>query len=250
MTDLSAFGDAGFNPKQYINAACAARTGDEPLERCAGRLCGTAAAIRGRRRAACIATGLAPRRLAPRRPRRLNRRHPLLATARASLLLPPRPCPSFLAELEMKLHLSAEDVGLYLQDHSTRAQQRIPAATKELLRIQVGAGAGGCGEVLVASDETRETGGRAGQLGAAEQSLAPHPPLPAGQPHVHTRRRCTAPQDDVAALRGSAAAALAQLEAAGSGQAAGVVGQLAELDRVKGRMEEASSTLKVGACTA
>ncbi len=38
----------------------------------------------------------------------------------------------------MRLHLSAEDVGLYLQDHAARAQQRIPAAAKELLRIQVG----------------------------------------------------------------------------------------------------------------
>lgn len=37
----------------------------------------------------------------------------------------------------MKLHLSAEDVSLYLQDHSARAMQRIPAAAKELLRIQV-----------------------------------------------------------------------------------------------------------------
>lgn len=37
----------------------------------------------------------------------------------------------------MRLHLSAEDVGLYLQDHAARAQQRIPAAAKELLRIQV-----------------------------------------------------------------------------------------------------------------
>ena len=45
---------------------------------------------------------------------------------------------SFLAELEMKLHLTAEDTSLYLQDHSSRAVTRIPAATKELLRIKVG----------------------------------------------------------------------------------------------------------------
>ncbi len=44
----------------------------------------------------------------------------------------------FLAELEMKLHLTAEDASLYLQDHSSRAVTRIPAATKELLRIKVG----------------------------------------------------------------------------------------------------------------
>lgn len=33
MTDLSAFSDAGFDPKQFINQACAAKTSDEPLER-------------------------------------------------------------------------------------------------------------------------------------------------------------------------------------------------------------------------
>ncbi|KAI3425696.1 hypothetical protein D9Q98_007673 [Chlorella vulgaris] len=75
MTDISAFGDEAFDAKAFINQACTAKTGDEPLER-------------------------------------------------------------FLAELEMKLHLSAEDVSLYLQDHSGRAMQRIPAAAKELLRIK------------------------------------------------------------------------------------------------------------------
>ena len=52
-------------------------------------------------------------------------------------------------------------------------------------------------------------------------------------------------QDDVAALRGSAAGALAQVEDAGSGGTAAVIGQLEALDRVKRRMEEACSTLKV-----
>ncbi len=52
-------------------------------------------------------------------------------------------------------------------------------------------------------------------------------------------------QEDVGALRASAAGALQQLEDAGSGQAAAVVGQLAELDRVKRRMEDACNTLKV-----
>ncbi|GAB4818119.1 hypothetical protein N2152v2_005165 [Parachlorella kessleri] len=75
MADLAAFGDPKFDPKAFINKACAERTGDEPIER-------------------------------------------------------------FLAELEMKLHLTAEDTSLYLQDHSSRAVTRIPAATKELLRIK------------------------------------------------------------------------------------------------------------------
>lgn len=36
----------------------------------------------------------------------------------------------------MKLHLGCEDVGLYLQDQSTRATQRIPIAARELARIR------------------------------------------------------------------------------------------------------------------
>ena len=83
--------------------------------------------------------GSAAPRLGRARRRRLNHRHPTLPPP------PPTPAPawpspspprSFLAELEMRLHLAAEDVGLYLQDHAARAQQRIPAAAKELLRIQ------------------------------------------------------------------------------------------------------------------
>ncbi|EFN55444.1 hypothetical protein CHLNCDRAFT_133750 [Chlorella variabilis] len=109
------------------------------------------------------------------------------------------PLERFLAELEMKLHLSAEDVGLYLQDHSGRAMQRIPAAAKELLRIKV-------------------------RVRLADRN-----------------------SDDVATLRGSAAAALKQLEDAGSGQAAAVVGQLQAVDTVKRRMEDACSTLKEAA---
>jgi conserved oligomeric Golgi complex subunit 7 len=36
----------------------------------------------------------------------------------------------------MKLHLCSEDIGLYLQDQSTRATQRIPVAARELARIR------------------------------------------------------------------------------------------------------------------
>jgi hypothetical protein len=52
-------------------------------------------------------------------------------------------------------------------------------------------------------------------------------------------------QEDVAALRTSAAAALKQLQEAGGGPAAAVVSQLQQVDRVKRRMEDACSTLKV-----
>ena len=37
----------------------------------------------------------------------------------------------------MKLHLSAEDVALTLQDQAGRAAQRVPLAVKELLQIRV-----------------------------------------------------------------------------------------------------------------
>ena len=36
----------------------------------------------------------------------------------------------------MKLHLAAEDLSLYLEDCSSRAVQRIPAAANELLGIK------------------------------------------------------------------------------------------------------------------
>lgn len=42
----------------------------------------------------------------------------------------------YLADLEMRLHLNAEDTSLYLQDHSSKAVTRIPAASKELLRMK------------------------------------------------------------------------------------------------------------------
>ena len=67
---------------------------------------------------------------------------PPLAWQPLRLRHPPLPAPnpppsSFLAELEMRLHLAGEDTALYLGDHAARAQLRIPAAARELLRIQV-----------------------------------------------------------------------------------------------------------------
>lgn len=43
----------------------------------------------------------------------------------------------YLAELEMKLQLSAEDVEMVLQEHSLQAMQRIPTAVHEVKRMQV-----------------------------------------------------------------------------------------------------------------
>jgi len=34
MGDLAALSDPKFDPKAFINKACADRTGDEPIERC------------------------------------------------------------------------------------------------------------------------------------------------------------------------------------------------------------------------
>ena len=57
---------------------------------------------------------------------------------------PPRlATPRSLAGLEMRLHLSAEDLALHLQDDSARAAARIPAAVHELLQVQVRGGDAG-----------------------------------------------------------------------------------------------------------
>lgn len=75
MTDLVEFSRPGFDAKAWINAACASRAQEEPLER-------------------------------------------------------------FLAELEMKLQLTAEDVEAALESNSSRIMQRIPAAAQDVLRIK------------------------------------------------------------------------------------------------------------------
>lgn len=75
MADLQVFLEEDFDPKAYINAACANKPADKALDR-------------------------------------------------------------YLAELEMKLHLGSDDIGLYLEDQSTRATQRIPVAARELARIR------------------------------------------------------------------------------------------------------------------
>ncbi|KAK9829565.1 hypothetical protein WJX72_006519 [[Myrmecia] bisecta] len=55
----------------------------------------------------------------------------------ASTLAPVNePMERYLAELEMKLHLTAEDVEAALEEQSTRALQRIPAAVHEMLHVK------------------------------------------------------------------------------------------------------------------
>lgn len=43
----------------------------------------------------------------------------------------------FLAELEMRLQLTAEEIEAALQDHSAQAMRRIPYAVQEIYRLQV-----------------------------------------------------------------------------------------------------------------
>lgn len=76
MTDLSAFSETSFDPKAWINDACAHRSGEESLDR-------------------------------------------------------------FLAEVEMRLQLSAEEIEAGLQETSSQAMRRIPFAVQEIYRLQV-----------------------------------------------------------------------------------------------------------------
>eukprot|EP00879_Flechtneria_rotunda_P033607 GHRR01037240.1.p1 GENE.GHRR01037240.1~~GHRR01037240.1.p1 ORF type:complete len:128 (+),score=33.14 GHRR01037240.1:225-608(+) len=75
MTDLSAFLDEGFDPTTWINASCATKGPDVPLEK-------------------------------------------------------------FLAELEMRLQLGAEEVEATLVDCSSAALRRVPFAQQEVSRLR------------------------------------------------------------------------------------------------------------------
>ena len=86
MADLSAFADAGFDPKAFINQACADKTGEEPLERCAG-----AGEPAGRDRSSQERPGALGR---PATHRRRNRLHPPLAAAVCCTLTPPSLSPT------------------------------------------------------------------------------------------------------------------------------------------------------------
>lgn len=75
MTDLAVFAEDGFDPKAWINARCAAKGPDEPLER-------------------------------------------------------------FLAEMEMRLQLGAEEIEASLIDCSSSALRRVPFAQQEVSRLR------------------------------------------------------------------------------------------------------------------
>ena len=47
---------------------------------------------------------------------------------------------SYLIDLELRLHLAAEDVDVVLEMDSARALQRIPAAVQEITHLKVGFG--------------------------------------------------------------------------------------------------------------
>lgn len=75
MTDLSAFAEDGFDLRSWINASCASKGPDEPLER-------------------------------------------------------------FLAELEMRLQLGAEEIEASLMECSSMALRRVPFAQQEVSRLR------------------------------------------------------------------------------------------------------------------
>ena len=115
-----------------------------------------------------------------------------------------------LAELEMRLHLTIEDLDASLEDDSARALQRIPASVQELSHVKVSCQQMPC---LVVTFLTQNA----------------HSP---------------SPQGDVANLKAEVERVLKQLEASASA-AEQSVSLLVQVDRTKSRMEEACSTLKV-----
>lgn len=71
----------------------------------------------------------------------------------------------------MKLHLGAEDIGLYIQDQATRATQRIPIAARELSRIREDAQAvqSTVGNTLAKLQEDASVGSAPAALAAIEE---------------------------------------------------------------------------------
>lgn len=59
------------------------------------------------------------------------------ACAQHSAAISHEPLEKFLAELEMKLQLAAEEIEASLQDSSAQAMRRIPFAVQEIYRLQV-----------------------------------------------------------------------------------------------------------------
>ena len=106
MTDLGVFLEKDFDPKAFINAACAGKPEDQALDRYVSpkiiESCSSSCPPSSHK-AQFVCFSITSR---------------------------------FLAELEMKLHLGSEDISLYLQDQAVRATQRIPVAARELARIR------------------------------------------------------------------------------------------------------------------
>lgn len=125
---------------------------------------------------------------------------------------------SFLMNLELRLHLAAEDVDAALEMDSARALQRIPAAVQEILHLRVPFLLSlGLGWAAVDWAEVR---------------------------HAESPGRRHAPQADATCLKGDIRMGLSLVSAAASAASINVA-TLAELDLAKSRMEAACSTLQV-----
>ena len=165
----------------------------------------------------------------------------------------------YLAELELRLHLAAEDVDAALELDSSRALQRIPAAVQDIAHVQVRtATRTACfhGDPHPCSTDFHAFN--------FPRRLMPNPIFllcPAHRCHVPskainremTRSACiflTAcpwhahPQGDIAGLKADVGRGLGTVSAAAAAASANVA-LLVELERVKSRMEAACSTLKV-----
>jgi hypothetical protein len=134
MADLQVFLDQDFDPKAYINAACANKPADQPLDRYAHAT--------DHLKSIDLATLIV---------------NSIIFLPIFNLTIPNSLRYRYLAEMEMKLHLGSEDIGLYLQDQSTRATQRIPVAARELARIREDA-QGVRASVATALTKLQETG--------------------------------------------------------------------------------------------
>lgn len=113
--------------------------------------------------------------------------------------------------MELRLHLNMEDLDAFLEDESVRAMQNLPGALQEVARLKV------C----------------FGTFRGIHLPQIPHAPL-----------KLLVVQDDLTSLKVDVERVFRQLQSA-TAEVEQAVSPLVQLDHVKGRLEEACSTLKV-----
>ena len=107
MTDLASFSQRDFSPEAWINEACLRKPADESIDR--SDPYSNSKVIR----------------------------MPIYLQRHTGCSVQEIMCCRYLAELEMRLHLCAEDLDASLEDDSTRALRRIPQAVQEACSVKV-----------------------------------------------------------------------------------------------------------------